>query len=289
MSDLNLCGIDIETTGLNPAKGLPLEIGSIIIDENFKEVARTSYVLGFSLPLLQATMTKEIAAMHLRSGLLKEVGKSAHGLEEVDALLAHWIVSNGGEGVPLFGSSVHFDRKWMERYFPLSLSKLHYRNVDVSVLLEMARRKGWAIQKTPPERIAHRAIPDIETSIGMLKFFDKCFLQGPPDEFKEPFWISQGGTVERPADVPKEAPTETKVEEVKPSGETRVTPIGTDVSKAGTGGGATRVTTVLTSEPVKMRSVDVVPPPEVGPSKEEIADEMAEMAILVTPTGDGGL
>ena len=41
---------------------------------------------------------------------------------------------------PLAGNSVHADKKFLDKFMPKFMDRLHYRIVDVSTIKELARR-----------------------------------------------------------------------------------------------------------------------------------------------------
>ena len=74
--------------------------------------------------------------------------------------------------VPLAGNSVHQDRRFLHKYMPEIDEYLHYRNVDVSTIKELARRWYPAIAAaTPDKKSTHRALDDIRESIDELRYY----------------------------------------------------------------------------------------------------------------------
>jgi oligoribonuclease len=81
---------------------------------------------------------------------------------------------------PLAGNSVHADRAFLRRYMPTLEAHLHYRNVDVSTLKELARRwRPDLIEQAPDKQERHRALDDIIESIVELRFYRDAVF-GPP-------------------------------------------------------------------------------------------------------------
>ena len=58
----------------------------------------------------------------------------------------------------------------LERY-------LHYRNLDVSTLKELARRWAPHIAEGITKKATHRALDDIRESIEELRYYRKHFLK----------------------------------------------------------------------------------------------------------------
>jgi oligoribonuclease len=79
---------------------------------------------------------------------------------------------------------VHVDRAFLARSMPAFEQALHYRNVDVSTIKELARR--WfprAYYASPPKTGNHRALGDIQDSIRELRYYRQVvFVPAPgPD------------------------------------------------------------------------------------------------------------
>jgi oligoribonuclease len=73
---------------------------------------------------------------------------------------------------PLAGNSVHADRAFLRRHMPGLEAHLHYRNVEVSTVKELARR--WypeVVDGAPAKAGGHRALADIRESIEELRYY----------------------------------------------------------------------------------------------------------------------
>ena len=72
--------------------------------------------------------------------------------------------------LPLCGSSIHHDRRFLRRYMPELNEFFHYRNVDVSSIKEVVRR--WH-PRSPRFRknSGHRALDDVRGSIQELAHY----------------------------------------------------------------------------------------------------------------------
>ena len=76
----------------------------------------------------------------------------------------------------LCGSTVHFDRGFIEYHFPDLTRFLNHKNVDVTTLLETAKRfRPDLLSKKPKPSGTHRAMDDIMDSINLYKFFKEIF------------------------------------------------------------------------------------------------------------------
>ncbi len=89
-------------------------------------------------------------------------------IKEAEQELLEFVNKNFGKTIYLAGNSIHQDRKFIEREMPELNTKLHYRMLDVSawkIYFENALNKKF----TKPEE--HRALDDIDGSIGELKWY----------------------------------------------------------------------------------------------------------------------
>lgn len=187
----SLLWLDIETTGLDRVSDRILEIGMVVTDENLVELARKAWIIPYV-----GGVSDFIAKMHgsKGSGLLAECVTAAEtGPAEqkigrgIAAWLAQTVVLNRTalahfEKPPLCGSSVHFDRGFVEAFeFCRSFLELvHYRNIDVSTVKELAKRWAPRVYESRPKAAArHRALPDLDDSIAELRHYRAHLFAGP--------------------------------------------------------------------------------------------------------------
>ena len=80
--------------------------------------------------------------------------------------------------VPLAGSTVGFDRRWLKRHLPSVEGLVSYRALDVSTITESAKRWAPDIYAGRPKKAsAHRALADVRESIAYLSYYlDTGFL-----------------------------------------------------------------------------------------------------------------
>lgn len=167
-----LLWIDIETTGLDASTHKVLEVAAIATADDLTEVARFQAVTDEASKI--ALKDAPAGAMHVKSGLWLEsacfepnpTDQGKKDVRRVDRALAAFISDNcGAEPVQLAGSTVGFDRKFLERHFPRTTELLHYRSIDVTTLHELARRLWPEIHCRPEGEPAHRAMADVESSL----------------------------------------------------------------------------------------------------------------------------
>lgn len=170
----NLAWVDLETTGLDEFKCLPLEIGVVITDADLNVLREWSYVLHQDLYLND--LSDWVIDTHSANGLLKEVKNSRFEVELVDQEISNLFLAStvfyvGDEKPPLCGNTISFDRAWLKRWFPLTHDCFHYRSIDVSSIKELQKRwmPGEAVSNK--DTSLHRSIPDIYDSIAELKHY----------------------------------------------------------------------------------------------------------------------
>jgi oligoribonuclease len=82
---------------------------------------------------------------------------------------------------PLAGNSIGTDRAFLTKYMPRLDAHLHYRNVDVSSIKELAKR--WfprAYFNSPAKNGGHRALADILESIRELHYYRRAIFVADP-------------------------------------------------------------------------------------------------------------
>ncbi|MDH6277543.1 oligoribonuclease [Aurantimicrobium minutum] len=174
--------IDCEMTGLNLDVDELVEVAVIITDSELKAVHEGfDIVINPSQAALE-NMGEFVTNMHTSSGLIEEI---PHGvsLEEAEAQVLAYINEHVPEGQkpPMCGNSIGTDRAFVVRYMPLVDARLHYRNIDVSSLKELARRWYPRVYFNSPSKDGgHRALADIQESIRELDYYRQALLVAAP-------------------------------------------------------------------------------------------------------------
>lgn len=179
---------DLETTGLDPKEEIILEIGLILTDNQLEIVDVYSSLIhwGDSAAKIKAWAETPVQLMHEKNGIweLYDQQSSARNIDIISEEMIEFMEDNKiaykemDERPYLAGATVNFDRSFLQN----SLShfhdtQIHYRNVDVTTVKQLARMWHPDIVTTmPPERKIHRAIPDLEDSIAQLKWFREEFM-----------------------------------------------------------------------------------------------------------------
>jgi oligoribonuclease len=176
--------MDLEMTGLDPAKDVIVEIATIVTDDQLEIVAEGPDLVVHQPDEALAVMDPIVVEMHTTSGLLPLIKASTTTLEEAGAATLAFIKEHVPDvrTVPLCGNSIGTDRRFLAIYLPEIEEHLHYRSVDVSTIKELTKR--WypgALEATPRKATAHRALDDIRESIEELRWYrDNVFKPAGP-------------------------------------------------------------------------------------------------------------
>jgi len=180
-----LVWIDCEMTGLDLGNDALIEVAALVTDFELNVLGDGVDIVIAPPPGAVDQMIDFVREMHTSSGLLEELphGETMRAAE--DAVLAY-VKQHCAEGSrpPLGGNTVATDRAFLARDMPELEAFLHYRNVDVSSIKELARR--WyprAYYNAPAKSGNHRALADIRESIEELRYYrDAVFVAQPgPD------------------------------------------------------------------------------------------------------------
>jgi oligoribonuclease len=178
----NLLWLDLEMTGVNADRDVILEIASTITDSQLSLIAQGPALVIHQPATALALMSREVHAIHTKSGLLELVQESRTSVEEaeqatVDFLARH--ARHGHDELVLCGNSIWQDRSFLIRYMPRIITYLHYRLIDISAIKEVVRRwypnNAHAYFKKSDN---HRASEDVQASIAELKHYRKYFFLG---------------------------------------------------------------------------------------------------------------
>ncbi|MDO4271600.1 MAG: oligoribonuclease [Candidatus Saccharibacteria bacterium] len=167
-----LLWVDLEMTGLEPSEDKITEVGVIATDFDFETVATYQTAVQVDKELMNRRMTGEFWDKNdaTRQALIaNSTAETAKSSAEVQSELIDFIQRHFDTNQPIYlaGNSVYMDRKFIEKEWPELNKLLHYRLLDVSSWKIVFAEKG--ISYTKPE--LHRAMSDIEGSIGELKYY----------------------------------------------------------------------------------------------------------------------
>jgi len=166
--------MDLEMTGLDPARHTIVEIATLVTDDDLELVAEGPDLVIHATPEQLAAMDDVVRKMHTDSGLLAQIEASTVSLADAGAATLEFLKQHVPEprSVPLCGNSIGTDRRFLAVHLPEVEEYLHYRSVDVSTIKELCRR--WypdVLANAPSKEGAHRALDDIKESVKELQYY----------------------------------------------------------------------------------------------------------------------
>ena len=177
-----LVWIDCEMTGLDLGRDALIEVAALVTDGELN-------VLGDGVEVVIAPSAEQLDAMgdfvremHAKSGLLDDLAGGTT-LTDAESRVMAYVTEHVREPrkAPLAGNTIGTDRAFLVRDMPTLEAHVHYRNVDVSSIKELARR--WypkAFYSSPAKTGNHRALADIRESIEELRYYREAIFVARP-------------------------------------------------------------------------------------------------------------
>jgi oligoribonuclease len=177
-ADHNLVWLDCEMTGLNPDSERIIEIAVVVTSPDLSvRIEGPVFVIHQSDELL-GKMDKWNQGTHKKSGLIDKVKASTITEEEAQTQLLKFIGKYVGKGLsPCCGNTISQDRRFLIKYMPKLDAYLHYRNIDVSTLKELAARWAPEVKAAFKKAQKHTALADVHESIEELAHYRTHFLK----------------------------------------------------------------------------------------------------------------
>lgn len=174
----NLIWIDMEMSGLLPDTDMVLELAVVMTDSELNVLAESPVLVVHQVDAVLDGMDAWNKGTHGKSGLIDKVKAST--LDEATAeaqmieFLKQYVPPNKS---PMCGNSICQDRRFMARHLPKLEAYFHYRNLDVSVFKELARRWRPKLYGGFKKASKHTALADIYESIDELKYYREHFIR----------------------------------------------------------------------------------------------------------------
>lgn len=162
--------VDLETTGLDSRECKILEVAAIVTDN------KLNILEEYSTPI--KTKKKDLSTMddwcrttHTQSRLLEDIKDAGVDLEEAERTLQRLKRKHFPVNKPsIAGSSVHFDKRFIDDHMKAFSKELSHRIIDVSTFMgALDTYYGFKLPLQPEP--AHRALADIHQSISYLKLY----------------------------------------------------------------------------------------------------------------------
>ena len=177
-SDQNLVWIDCEMSGLDPEKERLLEIAVVITGPHLQPRIEGPVLVIHQSAQLLGKMDAWNRGTHGKSGLIDKVKASSLSEEQAERVLldfiARYVPKNAS---PLCGNTISQDRRFLVKYMPKLEAWLHYRNLDVSTLKELAKRWKPEVYNGFKKAQSHTALADVHESIEELVHYREHLLK----------------------------------------------------------------------------------------------------------------
>ncbi len=169
-------------TGLDLDKDELVEIAVVITDYDLNIIDPGLDIVIKPNDSALANMGDFVRDMHTTSGLITEIPHGVSAAEAEFEVLEYVLKFIPAEQkAPLAGNSIGTDRAFLTRYMPRLDNQLHYRNVDVSSIKELARRWYPRVYFNAPAKDGgHRALADILESIRELAYYRQTVFVSDP-------------------------------------------------------------------------------------------------------------
>ena len=173
----NLVWMDLEMTGLDPEHDVIIEIATIVTDGDLNIIAEGPVIAVSQPDVLLDAMDEWNTKTHGNSGLTQRVCDSDVDAREAQRQTIEFLQQYVKAGAsPLCGNSIHQDRRFLVKYMPELEAYMHYRNIDVSTLKELAKRWKPEVVSSFEKKGSHQALDDIRESIAEMLHYRKYFL-----------------------------------------------------------------------------------------------------------------
>lgn len=170
--------MDLEMTGLDPEHDRILEVATLVTDSELNLLAEGPVLYVKQTEDLLAGMDEWNTTHHTESGLLELVRERGVSEREAELSTLEFLKEHTANRLsPLCGNSIGQDRRFLVKYMPELEDFLHYRNVDVSTIKELAMRWRPDVASGYTKKNAHRALDDIKESIEELKHYRETFFR----------------------------------------------------------------------------------------------------------------
>lgn len=174
----NLIWLDMEMSGLLPDTDRIIELAAVVTDANLNVLGESPVLVVHQSDAVLDGMDAWNKGTHGRSGLIDKVKASTLDEAAASQIMIDFLKPFVGAGKsPMCGNSICQDRRFMARYMPDLEAFFHYRNLDVSVFKELARRWKPTVYSGFKKASKHEALADIYESIDELKYYREHFIK----------------------------------------------------------------------------------------------------------------
>lgn len=173
----NLVWMDLEMTGLDPARDRILEIATVITNSDLEIIAECPSIVVRQSDELLDGMDEWNTEHHSKTGLIDEVREIGVPEAQAQAQSLEFVSKYVEPSTsPLCGNTIWQDRRFLVKYMPELEAHLHYRNIDVSTIKELSARWRPEVYNQVRKEGTHRAMDDIKESIEELNVYRRAFF-----------------------------------------------------------------------------------------------------------------
>ncbi len=141
LNPTHLLWLDMEMTGLSPETDRIIELAIVVTDADLNTVAEGPVLVVHQTDEVMNAMDSWNKGTHGKSGLIERVRASQLSEADAETQMLAFVKQHVSERTsPMCGNSICQDRRFMARYMPQLEAFFHYRNLDVSTLMELAKR-----------------------------------------------------------------------------------------------------------------------------------------------------
>lgn len=174
----NLVWMDLEMTGLEPERDVIIEIATIVTDSQLNIIAEGPVIAVHQPDVLLDAMDEWNTRTHGNSGLTERVRQSTMNARAAELATLEFLREHVKAGAsPLCGNSIHQDRRFLVKYMPELEAYMHYRNIDVSTVKELAKRWKPSAVSSFQKAGSHQALDDIRESIAEMLHYREHFMK----------------------------------------------------------------------------------------------------------------
>jgi len=181
--------IDLETTDLDHTKGEILEIALILTSANDLREIKRQHIIIHHPPRVFDKMSDWCQKQHRKPrpdtgnfSLVDLCRTSTITMSKAEKLMGDILdYYRQGKWVLMCGSSLRLDFMFLMHHMPTMKRRFHYRQGDVSSVMEFCKRfyPGMTLPSTQRET-THCAMQDIEASLNLMRWFRQaCFVMPP--------------------------------------------------------------------------------------------------------------